>query len=147
MPEHSGAPTGTLLAFDFGIKRIGVALGESLIGQARALTTLRDEANTPRFAAIEKLIREWQPALLVVGLPLDAEGRAHDMTARAQRFANQLKGRFGLPVALVDERFTSVEAESQLKQRGGHWTDTKEAVDATAAQIILQSYFDDPARR
>lgn len=136
-----------MLAFDFGVKRIGVAMGETMLGQARALATIRDEANTPRFAAIEKLIREWQPAQLVVGLPLNADGSEHDMSARARRFANQLHGRFALPVALVDERYTSLEAESRLKQQGGHWTDTKDQVDAQAAQIILQSYFDDPARR
>lgn len=136
-----------MLAFDFGLKRIGVALGETLLGQARALTTLREEANAPRFAAIAELIRQWQPATLVVGLPLNADGTEHDMTARARRFANQLSGRFNLPVVLVDERFSSVEAESRLKSRGGHWTDTRAAVDETAAQIILQSYFDEPARR
>ena len=143
MPDAAGV----VLAFDFGIKRIGVAMGESMLGQARPLTTVRLEANAPRFAAIEKLIDEWQPSLLVVGLPLNVDGTEHEMSARARRFANQLKGRFARPVTLVDERYSSVEAESQLKQHGGHWTDTKDQVDATAAQIILQSYFDDPARR
>lgn len=143
MPEQAGV----VLAFDFGLKRIGVAMGELMLGEARALATIDEEANVPRFAKIEKLIGQWQPVQLVVGLPLDVEGREHDMSARARRFANQLQGRFKLPVSLVDERYTSVEAEAELKQQGGHWTDTKAQVDATAARIILQSYFDDPARR
>jgi len=136
-----------VLAFDFGTKRIGVAMGEAMLGQARELATIRDEANAPRFAAIEKLIREWQPYRLVVGLPLNVDGTEHDMTRRARRFANQLQGRFALPVELVDERYTSSVAEDELKTRGLDWMASKDAVDAAAARIILQSYFDDATRR
>ena len=144
MPDQAGV----VLAFDFGIKRIGVAMGEAMLGQARALGTIAEEANAPRFAAIEALIRQWQPVGLVVGLPLAEDGGdMGGMSARARRFANQLQGRFGLTVTLVDERYSSIAAESELKQQGGHWTDTRRAVDATAARIILQGYFDDIARR
>ncbi|MEY3201641.1 MAG: Holliday junction resolvase [Pseudomonadota bacterium] len=138
---------GTVLAFDFGTKRIGVAVGEKMLGVARELDTIRAEANAPRFAAIEALIRAWQPSLFVVGLPCHPDGVEHEMSARARRFANQLRGRFGLPVELVDERYTSSLAESELKTRGLDWQDAKQTVDAAAARIILQSYFDDATRR
>jgi putative Holliday junction resolvase len=136
------ADNGIILAFDFGRRRIGVAMGESLLGQARSLTTIDAEDNATRFSAIAGLIREWQPARLVVGLPLALDGGEHEMTARCRRFANQLRGRFGLPVALVDERLSSVAAESRLKGAGISWQARKDLVDATAAAIILQSYFD-----
>lgn len=134
--------SGTILAFDFGMQRIGVAIGETLLGQARALTTISAEENDKRFAAIGKLIDEWQPVQLLVGLPLALDGSEHDMTARCRRFARQLTGRFGLPVTLIDERLSSVEAEAQLAEQGLHWQARKQQVDAVAAQIILQDYFD-----
>jgi hypothetical protein len=95
MPESAGKPSGTVLAFDFGEKRIGVAVGEWQLRQAHPLTTLHGEANAERFTAIAALIEEWQPASLVVGRPLSLDGTAHAMTARCTRFANQLRGRFG----------------------------------------------------
>ncbi|MDD5175148.1 MAG: Holliday junction resolvase RuvX [Sterolibacterium sp.] len=135
-------PDGTLLAFDFGIKRIGVALGETLLGTARALTTISAEENAARFSAIGKLIGKWQPSQLVVGLPRALDGSEHEMTARCRRFAHQLEGRFGLPVALVDERLSSSEAESRLGEAGLNWQERKQQLDAVAAQIILQDYLD-----
>lgn len=138
----SHLPVGCYLAFDFGLQRIGVAVGESLVGSARGLCTISAADNTSRFNSIEKLIREWQPVRMVVGLPLASDGSEHDMTARCRRFANQLHGRFALPVDLVDERYTSVEAEDELRQRGMAWKKRKPLLDAGAARIILQSYFD-----
>jgi putative Holliday junction resolvase len=137
-----GDLSGTVLGFDFGTERIGVAVGESLLGQARALTTIASPANDARFAAIGKLVAEWQPARLVVGLPLALDGTEHEMTARCRRFAHQLEGRFRLPVELVDERLTSVEAERTIKP-GRHGRDraTKAKVDAEAARLILQDWF------
>lgn len=131
-------PEGTVLAFDFGTRRIGVAIGEPMLGQARALMTIEGEANELRFTAIAKLIAEWQPALLVVGLPLSLDGTAHEMTARCRRFAHQLEGRFRLPVELVDERLSSVEAAAGMRGTKS----TKAAIDAEAARIILQDWFD-----
>lgn len=133
---------GAILAFDFGVKRIGVAVGEAMLGQARPLTTLAMEDNDSRFGAIEKLIAEWQPARLVVGLPFAIDGTPHEMTARCQRFAHQLEGRFRLPVECVDERYSSVDAEARLAERGQGWQKRKETLDAEAAAVILQSYFD-----
>jgi putative Holliday junction resolvase len=132
----------TLLAFDFGMKRIGVAIGELRLGQARDLTTIHAEANEIRFSAIEKLLAEWRPGRLIVGRPLNDDASPHDMTARCERFANQLHGRYGLPVELVDERFSSVEADADLRQRGLDWRQRKARVDAVAARIILQNWFD-----
>lgn len=136
------ADGGTVLAFDFGLKRIGVAVGETLLKRANALATIEAEANDARFAAIARLIDEWKPARLVVGLPLSLDGAEHEMTARCRRFANQLHGRFGLPVALTDERLTSAAAESELREAGLDWKTRKGRVDALAAQHILQDYFD-----
>ena len=137
MPE-----AGTVLAFDFGVKRIGVAIGEALLGRARALTTIAAEDNATRFAAIARLIGEWQPQQLVLGLPLAEDGAGHELTARVRRFAHQLEGRFHLPVALIDERYSSREADARLAARGLSWQKRKQELDAEAAQIILQDYFD-----
>jgi putative Holliday junction resolvase len=134
--------SGTLLAFDFGERRIGVAVGETLLRQAHPLATIRSERNDDRFTAIGKLIAEWQPARLIVGHPLSPEGAPHEMTARCRRFANQLRGRFGLPVSEIDERYTSTDAASMLHDAGLNGRQAKNHLDSVAAQLILQGYFD-----
>jgi putative Holliday junction resolvase len=134
---------GTVIAFDFGTRRIGVAIGEMMLGTARPLTTISAEANEARFTAIAKLVEEWRPAKLVVGLPLSLDGAAHEMTERCRRFARQLEGRFRLPVVLVDERLTSTSADERLRGQGRGWRDRKASVDAEAAAILLQSHFDE----
>lgn len=131
---------GAVLAFDFGEKRIGVAVGEWETRLAHPLETISAEANAPRFARIGELIAEWRSVELVVGLPFGLDGEEHDLTRRCRRFANQLHGRFGLPVRLVDERLTSVEAERRLREAGKAVRDNKAAVDSLAAQEILQDY-------
>jgi len=123
----------TVLGFDFGLKRIGVAVGNTLIRQAQPLTIIAAEANDAKFAAIETLLREWQPKRCVIGLPSHPDGTGHEMTVRCRRFANQLHGRFGVATVLVDERYSS----AVIPQKRG------EAIDAQAAAIILQQYFDD----
>lgn len=134
MPEKAA---GTVLAFDFGIKRIGVAVGEAELRTAHPLPGIA-AAGDARFVAIGRLVAEWKPARLVVGLPLAANGSAHDTTQRAARFARQLHGRFRLPVELVDERYTSVAAAERLRgHRAGRL-----AIDSVAAQLILEQYFD-----
>jgi putative Holliday junction resolvase len=133
----------SVLAFDFGTRRIGVAVGNTLLRMAHPLTTIAEEANAARFAAVASLIAEWRPGLLVVGRPLHADGAAHDMTARAERFARQLEGRFGLPVARVDERYTTLGAEDALVAGGVRAGERKAVRDQAAAQLILQSWFDD----
>jgi len=138
MPE----PEGTVLAFDFGEQRIGVAVGESLLRQSHPLTVIDAHANTERFAAIAALIAEWQPRRLVVGMPGTVDGTPHALAARCTRFANQLHGRFGLPVEFADERLTSVEAERRLRETGHTAKSARAHLDAVAAQLILQTYFD-----
>jgi putative Holliday junction resolvase len=142
MPEPKVCPQGTWLAFDFGEKRIGVAVGEWPLAQAHPLTTIASEVNAERFAAIAALIAEWRPVALVVGRPLAVDGSAHAMTARAKRFANQLRGRFGLPVFDADERYSSLEASEKLRESGHNARRAKTHLDAVAAQIILQSHFE-----
>ncbi len=136
---------GTFLAFDFGTKRIGVAVGNSISGTAQPLTTLHGEQSAQRFAAIARLISEWQPAALVVGLPSHDDGTPHDLTRLCRRFAQRLKGRFNLPTILVDERYTSAAASSQLAAVGIRGIKQKPLLDQVAAQQILQAYFDEPA--
>jgi putative Holliday junction resolvase len=126
MPER-----GTVLAFDFGLKRIGVAVGEPELRTAHPLPAVSD------FFQIQRLVDEWKPARLVVGRPTSAKGEPHAMTRQAEGFARRLERRFKLPVARVDERFTSVEAEHRLRGL------KKKALDSVAAQLILEQYFDE----
>jgi len=133
---------GTVLAFDFGEKRIGVAVGETLLKSAHALSTIDSEINATRFDTIAALIKEWQPSLLIVGLPTHLDGTPHEMTALAKKFAQRLEGRFNLPVMMNDERLSSVEASRKLHDAGLNSKQQKPLIDAVAAQVILQSYFD-----
>lgn len=133
---------GTVLAFDFGEKRIGVATGETLLGSAHPLTVIRAESNDQRFAEIGKLIAEWQPERLVVGLPTHVDGTPHEMTRLATKFAQRLEKRFQLPVSLADERLTSLDAEARLRETGRNAKSAKPLLDAVAAQLILQTWFE-----
>ncbi|MDR5172504.1 Holliday junction resolvase RuvX [Methylobacillus flagellatus] len=142
MPEPAAGHQGCVLGFDFGEKRIGVAIGEHLLGIAHPLATIDTEANDKRFAAIADLIEEWQPVALVVGLPSYLNGDEHALTQLCRKFARRLEGRFNLPVALVDERLSSAEASQSLKQSGITGRRQKPMLDQVAAQHILQSYFD-----
>jgi putative Holliday junction resolvase len=137
-------PEGTVLAFDFGEKRIGVATGETLLGNAHPLTVIHAQSNDDRFAAIGKLVAEWRPVLLVVGLPTHADGTAHEMTRLATKFGERLQRRFKLPIGFADERLTSVDAESRLRETGRNSKSAKPLLDAVAAQLILQTWFESP---
>lgn len=127
-------PEETLLAFDYGLKKIGVAVGNTLLRQARPLRILTPVTREQRFAAIAALLDEWRPDRVVVGLPLATDGGEQYASLRCRRFANQLRGRFGIAAELVDERGSSVEAQLALG--------SNEADDAMAAAVILQRYFD-----
>lgn len=122
--------TKTILSFDFGEKRIGVAVGNTITKTAEALKIIQEKNQDEKFKAIERLIQEWQPQLLVVGLPTHPDGAEHEMTQKAKRFGNQLHGRFQREVVWVDERYTSVSVQ--------------DGNDALAAQLILQQYLDQP---
>ena len=131
--EKMNNTPGVILAFDFGLKRIGTAIGNELSRTARPLEIINAEANDIRFSRIGELIEEWQPVKLVVGLPSYPDGTEHEMTRRCKRFANQLRGRFPLDIIMVDERYSSSVLHFQ---RG-------KADDAHAAALILQQYFDE----
>jgi putative Holliday junction resolvase len=137
MPEG-----GTVLAFDFGLKRTGVASGELDIGVAHPLIVIRTESSDERLKHISRLIQEWQPTLLVVGLPLHPDGAEHELTRAARNFAAKLENRFKLPVFLADERYTSQLAEEELHDAGVHGKKNRDHLDAIAAQLILQGFFD-----
>jgi putative Holliday junction resolvase len=127
------AAAETVLGFDFGLKRIGVAVGNTLLRQAQPLKIIDAATNDAKFAEIAVLIEAWAPKRCVVGLPLHPDGAEHEMTVRCRRFANQLHGRYGVEAILVDERYSSAVL---ARHRG-------ERIDAEAAALILQQYFDD----
>ena len=134
--------SGTLLAFDFGTKSIGVAIGQRITGTARPLSALKAQDGTPDWKLIEKLLKEWQPESVIVGLPLNMDGTEQPLTARARNFANKVHGRFGVQVTLHDERLSTVEARAGLFERGGFRALDKGSVDSASAVIFLESYFE-----
>lgn len=136
------APTGTTLAFDFGEARIGVAEGDAEVGTAHPLATVTGEGNEAKFAAIAKLVTEWQPRQLVVGLPAHTDGSEHELTRLCRKFGRRLHGRFGLPVYWVDERLSSLYAESLLAKAQVFGRKQKAVLDQVAAQAILQGFFE-----
>ena len=136
------APTGTTLAFDFGEVRIGVAVGDAEVGTAHPLATVTGEGNEAKFAAIAKLVTEWQPRQLVVGLPAHTDGSEHELTRLCRKFGRRLHGRFGLPVYWVDERLSSLYAESLLAEAQVFGRKQKAVLDQVAAQAILQGFFE-----
>lgn len=136
-------PAGTILAFDFGTRRIGVAVGESGTGLAHPLATIAALRRDERFKAIGNLIDEWRPTLVLIGLPTHADGTEHELTASARRFARQLEGRFGVMVALADERFTTLAAGEALAAAGVKARNQRGVRDQVAAQLILQAYLDE----
>ena len=136
------APTGTKLAFDFGEARIGVAEGDAEVGTAHPLATVTGEGNEAKFAAIAKLVAEWKPRQLVVGLPAHTDGSEHELTRLCRKFGRRLHGRFGLPVYWVDERLSSLYAESLLAEAQVFGRKQKAVLDQVAAQAILQGFFE-----
>ena len=125
----------TLLGLDFGLKHIGVAVGQTITRSATPMTTVGAVDGRPDWTALDALIGEWQPERLIVGLPLNMDGTLSDMAKRAQRFANRLNARYGLPVEMRDERLTSQEARSL--------SDDPDARHAIAAQLILEAWLED----
>lgn len=144
MPDVvSNISSGTVLAFDFGTRRIGVAIGEFELQMAHPLTTIDQAMTKPRFEKIAELIKTWRPVLLVVGLSVHADGTEHEITRLCRRFARRLEGRFGIPVAMADERYTTVIARSALEEAGVTGKKKQRPMlDQIAAQHILQIYFD-----
>lgn len=137
----------TFLAFDFGERRIGVAIGNDLTGTANPLTAIEAINDDTRFAAIAALVNEWGPSAFIVGRPSHPDGKTHAMTMRCEKFARQLTGRFDRPAHLVDERYTSVDAARALHETGKRLSgdDRKKAIDAEAAAQILRRFFEEGA--
>ena len=133
-------PDGLYLGFDFGYKRIGVAVGQALTGSASPLSTVNATAGTPDWESISFLINQWHPKELVVGLPTCIDGTEQYTTIAARTFARQLKKRYSLPVHLVDERLTTKEARERLYAQGGYRKIKKSEVDSVAACIILEQW-------
>ena len=133
----------TIIAFDFGTKSIGSAIGQEVTGTAGQLKAFKAKDGIPNWGEIEQTIKEWQPDLLVVGLPTDLHGKAlAEITAKAKKFANRLHGRFGLAVELHDERLSSTEARAELFSMGGYKALSKGKVDCQSAVVILESWFE-----
>lgn len=126
-----------LLGFDYGQRRIGVAVGQTITATATALATLTARDGQPDWAEVTALIEQWRPDALVVGLPLRLDGTESELSRAAQRFARRLEGRYKRPVHLMDERLSSRTAE-QTRTRGG----ARQGLDALAAQVILQDWFE-----
>ena len=131
----------SFLVFDFGIKRMGVAAGQTVTGTARPLAPMAMQNGTPDWAAIEALLTEWKPAGVIVGLPLNMDGTASDMTRRADKFRKRVHGRFAIPALAWDERLTS-DAIKRVERARGVSDFGKHSVDSQAAALIFQSWFE-----
>ncbi len=129
-----------LLAFDYGLRQIGVAVGNRHTLTSSALTTLRARDGVPDWSRVEQLLGEWQPELLIVGEPFNLDDSEGELAPRARKFARRLQGRFNLPFAMVDERLSSAEAKSRLAEQGHRGDYHHEPADALAAQLILQTW-------
>jgi len=138
MPETSAVTT--LLAFDFGTRSIGVAVGQQLTETASELPPLRAQEGIPNWDKLDQLLDEWKPDLVIVGLPVNMDGSDMEMTRRARKFGNRINGRFGFPVAFADERLTTREAKQEAHGRGHRGNYQQSPVDSIAARIILESW-------
>ncbi|WP_421910418.1 Holliday junction resolvase RuvX [Parahaliea mediterranea] len=133
-------PPQTAMAFDYGLRQIGVATGNCLLGTSQPLVVLNARDGVPNWDDIGRLLQEWQPDVLVVGLPLNMDGSASELSQRAEKFARRLHGRFGLPVEMADERLSSFEAKSQQRERGHRGDYKASPVDSQAAELILRTW-------
>jgi putative Holliday junction resolvase len=133
----------TFLGFDFGSRHLGIAVGSSATGTARPLGSAPVRAGIPDWAVLDRLVKEWQPAALIVGLPLNMDDSENEMTRAARRFGQRLHARYNLPVQWVDERLTSVDAKNALVEARVPWKQRRAQVDKLAAQNILQAYLDE----
>ncbi|WP_434926814.1 Holliday junction resolvase RuvX [Shewanella sp. HL-SH5] len=132
----------TILGFDYGTKSIGIAIGQAITASASPLMSIKAVDGIPNWDDIGKLITEWQPDLVVVGLPLNMDGTEQEMTQRARKFANRINGRFGIKVATQDERLTTADAKARLFELGGFKALSKGQIDAVSAVLIVESYFE-----
>lgn len=132
----------TALAFDFGTKSIGCAVGQSITGTAQALPAFKARDGIPNWENIGQCVQQWKPDIIVVGLPLNMDGMEQPLTLKARKFANRLSERFGIRVILQDERLTTTEARAEIFSRGGYKALNKGKVDGISACLILESWFE-----
>ena len=132
----------TLLAFDYGTQNIGVAVGQKITSSATSLAPLKAKDGVPDWSQIEKLIQDWKPDLVLVGLPLNMDDTESELSARARKFANRIHGRFGVKVEMEDERLTSFEAKGEVMSRGGSRDYKHNPIDSIAARLILESWLE-----
>ena len=135
--------SGTILAFDFGLRQFGVAVGNRALETSQPLPLLRARDGVPDWGAVASLIAEWQPELLVIGDPLNMDGSVSELARRARRFARRLQGRFGIDVQMADERLSSFEAKQQQRERGHRGDYRAQPVDSFAAELILHTWLAD----
>ena len=128
------------MAFDFGLRQIGVAVGNCLLGTTQPLAIIGAREGIPDWSKVAKLVEEWQPDLLIVGDPLNMDGSVSELSERARKFSRRLHGRLGLPVELVDERLTSFEAKQNSRERGHRGDFKQQPVDSQAAELVLLSW-------
>lgn len=133
---------GNIIGFDFGQKRIGVAIGNNISKSAQALITIESASSNQKFEAIQKIMDEWQPVSIVVGVPFNVDGSEHKVTNLCKNFAKQLEQKYALPIHLIDERYTSIEAGYEIQDKKIDPKKKKLLIDQIAAKIILQSYLD-----
>ncbi len=132
----------TVIGFDFGKKYIGVAVGQEITGTASPLGSVKANNGIPHWDNLEKYLKEWQPDLIIIGLPLNMDGSEQQLTLDAKKFGNRVLGRFGIKVAFQDERLTTADAKEQLFARGGYKNLAKDNIDAESAKLIIESYFE-----
>ena len=133
---------GNIIGFDFGQKRIGVAIGNNISKSAQALITIESTSSNQKFEVIQKIMDEWQPVSIVVGMPFNVDGSEHKVTNLCKKFAKQLEQKYALPIHLIDERYTSIEASYEIQDKKIDLKKKKLLIDQIAAKIILQSYLD-----
>lgn len=132
----------TIIGFDFGKKYIGVAVGQEMTGSASPLGSIKANDGIPHWDSLANYLTEWQPDLVVVGLPLNMDGSEQQLTKDARKFGNRISGRFGLKVEFQDERLTTADAKEQLFSRGGYKNLKKDNIDAESARLIIESFFE-----
>jgi putative holliday junction resolvase len=132
----------TLLAFDYGTKNIGIACGQTISGTANIIAPIKAKDGIPDWNQVEKILNEWQPELVLVGLPLNMDDSESELSARARKFANRLQGRFGVKIEMVDERLSSFEAKGEVMSRGGSRHYKENPVDSIAARLILEAWLE-----
>jgi len=133
------------MAFDFGLRQIGVAIGNCLLGTTQPLRVLKAREGAPDWRAVEDLVNEWRPDLLLVGDPLNMDGSASELCQRARKFSRRLHGRLGLPVEMIDERLSSFEAKQNSREQGHRGNFKEQPIDSYAAELILQTWLSERA--